>query len=268
MNTIILATDYSPAARHAAIYAAHLAQLLRMELQLFHAYVIPFSYTDSPVPLLNIEEVQEISQQSMDAEMAHLKNLFPDITITSNITPGDIIDCLNEQISGNKPELVVMGTSGAGGDSFLWGSMAVKALRTLTVPVLAIPLEAQWKPVDHICFAADYKNMGDNIPFTEIKKWVSKLQAKLDIVHVDKPGEPVPPNTAFQQVLVDIGPEYHNLTNDHIGDGVAAYLEKNSADWVMVIPKKYGFFENLFHKSRTEILAKASKIPILALHQD
>jgi len=268
MNTIILATDYSPAARHAAVYAAHLAQFLGMDLQLFHAYVIPFSYTDSPVPLLNIEEVQEIARQSMDAEIAHLQKLFPDVTISGNISPGDIIDCLNERIEEGRPELVVMGTSGAGGDSFLWGSMAVKALRTLTVPVLAVPLEAQWTPIDHICFAADYKNIGENFPFKEIKKWVSKLGAKLDVVHVDKPGENVAPDANLQPALSDINPAYHALTDEHIGNAIAGFLEKNKTDWVMVIPKKYGFFENLFHKSRTEILAKASKIPILAIHQD
>ena len=231
MNTIILATDYSPAARHAAVYAAHLAQQLGMELRLFHAYVIPFSYTDSPVPLLNVEEVQEISQQSMDAEIAHLQNIFPGVAIAGDIAPGDIIDCLNERIEEQKPELVAMGTSGAGGDSFLWGSMAVKALRTLTVPVLAIPLEAQWGIINRICFAADYKNMeGNKLLSGEVKKWTSKLGAKLDIVHIDKPGEHIAPNENFRQSLSDISPEYHTIVNDHIGDGISEYLEKNSAD--------------------------------------
>ncbi len=268
MDTILMATDYSPAARHAAIYAAHLAKHLNMELQLFHAYVIPFSYTDSPVPLLNVEEVVEISKQSMNAEIQHLQKLVPEIKLSGDVMPGDIIDCIEERIADNKPALVAMGTSGAGGDSFLWGSMAVKALRNLTVPVLAIPMEAQWEEINHICFAADYKNIGEHFPYTVVNSWVQKLGAKLSVVHVDKPGENVATEAIFHDTIALSSPDYHTIINENIGDGINDYLERNPADWLMVIPKKYGFFENLFHKSRTEILAKASKIPILALHQD
>jgi nucleotide-binding universal stress UspA family protein len=266
MKTILLATDYSPAARHAAVYASYLAQYLNVELHLFHAYVIPFSYTDSPVPLLNVEEVVEIANQSMEAELKYLQALTPNISITGSVMPGDIIDCLEERIKNHKPDLVVVGTSGAGGDSFLWGSMAVKALRNLTVPVLAIPMDASWKEVKHICFAADYKNIDKQFPVNTVIDWVKRLDAKLSIVHIDKPGQHEPAKETFQQMMATVSPDYHTIINEQISDGINDYMERNPADWVMIIPKKYGFFENLFHKSRTEILTKASKIPILALH--
>jgi hypothetical protein len=94
MNTILLATDYSPAAQNAAIYAMHLSEHLQANLELVHAYVIPFAYTDSPVPLLNIDEIQKIAEDSMDVELRRLKTLSPATNITTKIMPGDIIDCL------------------------------------------------------------------------------------------------------------------------------------------------------------------------------
>jgi|GEM_PF-5913585 len=41
MTPIVFATDYSPIAQNAVIYAAELAKYLEVELEIIHAYVIP-----------------------------------------------------------------------------------------------------------------------------------------------------------------------------------------------------------------------------------
>jgi nucleotide-binding universal stress UspA family protein len=268
MNTILLATDYSPAAQNAAIYAMHLSEHLQANLELVHAYVIPFAYTDSPVPLLNIDEIQKIAEDSMEVELRRLKTLSPQINITTKIMPGDIIDCLNERIEENPPMLIVMGTSGQGSDSMLWGSMAVKALRSLKAPVLAVPANVAWKPVGKICFAADYDQVSEHTPATEILTWARLMEATLDVIHVDKPEKAVTPPIALVNMLELANPQYHAIINENIEGGVAEFLEEHNIGWLLVIPKKYGFFESLFHKSRTKLLTQVSNVPVLALHQE
>jgi nucleotide-binding universal stress UspA family protein len=268
MNTILFATDYSPAAQNAAIYAMHLSEHLQANLELVHAYVIPFAYTDSPVPLLNIDEIQKIAEDSMEVELRRLKTLSPDINITTKIMPGDIIDCLNERIEENPPMLIVMGTSGQGSDSMLWGSMAVKALRSLKAPVLAVPANVAWKPVSKICFAADYDQVSEHTPSTEILTWARLMGATLNVIHVDKPEKAVTPPITLVNMLELANPQYHAIINENIEGGVAEFLQEHNIGWLLVIPKKYGFFESLFHKSRTKLLTQVSNVPVLALHQD
>lgn len=268
MNTILLATDFSPAAQNAAVYALQLAGHLSVPLELFHAYVIPFAYTDSPVPLLNMEEIQKISEESMDAELKRLQGMAGGATIHTKILPGDLIDCLNEIIEEQPPALVVMGTSGQGSESILWGSMAVKALRQLSVPVLAVPANVTWQPVKKICFAADYDQVSEHTPSTEIIKWVEQMGATVDVIHVDKPEKAVTPPMMLVNMLEPVQPDYHALINDNIEGGVAEFLQEHQINWLLVIPKKYGFFENLFHKSRTKLLTQVSNVPVLALHQE
>lgn len=268
MNTILLATDYSPAAQNAAMYAMHLARHLNAHLELVHAYIIPFAYTDSPVPLLNIEEIQKIAEDSMEVELRRMKTLSPEANITTKILPGDIIDCLNEIIEDHPPSLIVMGTSGQGSDSMLWGSMAVKALRSLKAPVLAVPANVVWKDVRKICFAADYDQVSEHTPSTEILAWSRMMNASMDVIHVDKPEQAVTPPMMLVNMLEPIGPQYHAIINENIEGGVAEFLEQHSIGWLLVIPKKYGFFESLFHKSRTKLLTQVSNVPVLALHQE
>ncbi len=268
MNTILLATDYSPAAQNAATYAANLALHLNASLEMVHAYTIPFAYTDAPVPLLNIEEIQRIAEESMASERVRIRQLFPELHCTTKILPGDIIDCLSERIEEHSPLLVVMGTSGNNADSFLWGSMAVKALRQLKGPVLAIPVQAAWEPVQRICFAADYEQVSAQTPCEEVLRWSRQMNAALDIVHVDKPGAHTPPPTLLLEALHPLNPAFHSLAADHLEAAVASFLRERKVDWLLIIPRKYGFFESLFHKSRTKLLATVSNVPVLALHQE
>jgi nucleotide-binding universal stress UspA family protein len=268
MNTILLATDFSPSSQNAAVYALHLAKHLNARLELVHAYIIPFAYTDSPVPLLNLEEIQKISEDSIDTESNRLHAMGLDVEISTKLLPGDIVDCLTEIIEETPPMLVVMGTSGIGEDSMLWGSMAVKSLRTLKAPVLVIPSNVTWKPVRKICFAADYSQVSDHTPGAEILLWAERVNASLDVIHVDKPDTAAEAPAELKSMLASLNPNYHAIINDNIETGVASFLEDHEIGWLLVIPKKYGFFENLFHKSRTKLLTHVSNAPVLALHQD
>jgi len=267
MKTIIVATDFSPAAQNAALYAAHLAAHLNASLELVHSYIIPFAYTDSPVPLLNIDELQKIAEDSMEAELLRIKTIAS-TQVQSRIMPGDISDCLTDIIETEKPLLIVMGTSGEGSDSFLWGSMAVKALRNLKAPVLAVPANVLWRPIQKICFAADYDQISETTPSTEILNWVDDMDATLDVIHVDKPEKAITPPMMLVNMLQGANPTFHAIINENIEGGVAEFLQDHKIDWLLVIPKKYGFFENLFHKSRTKLLTQVSNAPVLALHQE
>lgn len=268
MSSLIFATDFSPIAQNAVIYAANLANYLNVDLELIHAYIIPFAYTDSPVPLLNVEEIQEIANTSMQVESNRVKAAFPDLRISTNIIPGDIIDCLMEIAEKKDILMVVMGTSGTGSGSFLWGSAAVKALRTLTIPVLAVASDITWKPIKNICFAADYDQITEDTPFEKVISWVQKLNTQLFVVHLSSQGNVSEAPELLKNKLQSLQPKYCSIENDNMVEGINQYLKAQDIDWLVVIPKKYGFLENLFHKSRTKILAQGSNVPVLAFHTD
>lgn len=268
MASIVFATDFSPIAQNALVYAAHLAQHLHVDLEIIHAYIIPFAYTDSPVPLLNVEEIQDIATTSMHVESSRIKSGFPELRISTNIIPGDIIDCLMDIAENKEPLMIVMGTSGTGSGSFLWGSAAVKALRTLTIPVLAVASDITWKPIHNVCFAADYDQITEQTPFNKVIDWAKRLNSKLFVVHIANQNSAIEVPSVLRNHLQELNPSYHTIENDNMVEGINVYLKENDIDWLVVIPKKYGFLENLFHKSRTKILAQGSNVPVLAFHHD
>lgn len=267
MKTILIATDFSDAARHAADYGVELANELGFSIHLLHSFSIPFTYTENPIPIVSIEELNAISQKQMDEEIKRLHNNFNNPSITYSISPGEVLDCLNEAAEQYHPELVITGTTGEGGSNMIWGSVAVQALRQLKIPVLAIPVNAEWKGVNNICLACDYKNLDRDFPADILKNWVRLTEASLNVLYVNTTNTELQPDLYFVEQIQPVSPQYHTINNASLGAGVSGFIEGNDADWLVIVPKKYGFFEAMFHKSRTDILAKASNIPILAMHQ-
>lgn len=268
METIIVASDFSPTSVNAADYAAHLAMGLDARIRLVHTYDIPLTYAENPLPAISIEDLQEASQSGMDAELKRMKSTFPQLDISAQVYPGGIIDNLKDIVADTRPLLVVMGIADYDNDSFLWRNIAVQALRHLPCAVMCVPGAAVWRPVRKICFSADYNTSADHFPFDAIRKWVALMGAALQVVHVKNSEESTPPDDYFRLNLEAVAPEYYDVEDDALGKGVSKFLEGQDADWLMMLPKKYGFFKTLFQKSRTEILTRASRVPVLALHTD
>ena len=57
MKTILVATDFSPAALNAANYAGDMALAIHANILLLHVYSIPVNYSEVAIPL-SLEVVQ------------------------------------------------------------------------------------------------------------------------------------------------------------------------------------------------------------------
>ncbi|SRR5690554_6257733 len=267
MKKIIMATDFSPVAQNAATYAVNLAKYLNYELELIHSYIVPFAYTDSPVPLLNIEELQTISENSMEAELTRLNGLKYGIKISQQVLVGDIYEVLKEIMEEDPPSLLIVGSTGDRSDSILWGSMAVKLLRNIEIPVLAIPADTEWTPLKNICFAADDIHEQQETPIDQIKKWTSLMDASLHVVHIHEDEKPLKNIQFLEDNLKEIHPSFYKVVNKQVDEGIQTFLQIHQMDWLIVVPRKYGFFESLFHTSKTKAITKISGIPVLSLKQ-
>ena len=65
MKTILLATNFSPAAFNAAIYAVDMAIAYNANLLLLHTYQLPVNYIEAPLTL-NLEDLQQTTEKEME----------------------------------------------------------------------------------------------------------------------------------------------------------------------------------------------------------
>lgn len=168
---IILSTDFSEENKDLFPYAIDLIRVTGGTIILFHAYMDQILMGDSSFPggldsdtFFNRELLAEMENQAevfMSQKKALLEaqltaNSIQNISIETMLKGGDPELELIQITEVEKPDLILMGTSGKGKKGFLEGSMAKSIMAKVQVPVLAVPIDYQWNPGSEVMYATNF----------------------------------------------------------------------------------------------------------------
>jgi nucleotide-binding universal stress UspA family protein len=135
-KTILVATDFGPAAALALEYARTLADRFHAVLHLVHIVQEPYPIgVEGDVP--DVSAFRESLLQSAHDQMRAILKATPEAT--GEILVGHPAARIIESAAGLNADLVVMGTHGRGAvKGLLLGSVAAQVVRTAPCPVLTI----------------------------------------------------------------------------------------------------------------------------------
>ncbi len=186
LKNILLATDLSECSEKALQYAQGLAQHLGSRVQAVYVSG-PESYhlLDPEALSITFHEVRDASRHPTDV----LKSLFQGLPTQISLRQGDIWEVINDVITRNQIDLLVLGTHGRTGiPKLLQGSVAEQLFRNVSRPVLTIgpdarPFDAELNSIQRVLLATDLERQS-SAPF--YAGWLSKeFQAKLTVMHVE-----------------------------------------------------------------------------------
>jgi nucleotide-binding universal stress UspA family protein len=276
MNTILTTTDFSPASLNAVNYAADLAVATDSNLMIVHILQLPTVYGEVPVAAVTIDEqiasaeagIKNLEKQVSQRTQGKLK-IHTDVNAVGSVVPE-----IENYCRSVDPSFVVMGSrDGNAVERMLLGSTVATAMRNLSWPLIVVPPKATFNKLESIGFACDLKDVEETAPIEEIRNLVTFFKAKLHIIHVNAEGEKnYPPSiireaSVVQEMFEKLHPVYHFLNNVDIDKGLSEYAEKNSLDLLIVIPKKHGFIDKIFHKSHAKQLVIHTHVPVLSVHE-
>ncbi len=271
MSTILVPTDFSEVASNAAIYAAKLAGDIHADVTLLHAYNIPISLSEVPMPLLSDEEMREASQEGLDhvAEMLRKEGFAGNIRY--EIGKGDFVSVLQETAEALNPILIMMGITGKSEfETLLMGSNTFGAIRNIQAPVMVIPQEARYRLIKRIAVALDLKSMKETIPAEQLLEMAGVLGATVHFVHIDSGNDFPNSDTAIHlDALKHAFPDAICDFNDNLSlvDGLNAYVYDKGIDLLVMFPRKHNFFELLFNSSSTRKMALHTNVPLVTMHK-
>lgn len=272
MKTILVSTDFSPAAANATNYAADLALAIGAELFLFHVYQVPVAVTDVPLVLMSVDDLRISAEEKLrhlQDDVAHITS--GQLNIRTEARLGNVTDELENICATVQPFAVVMGTTGHSSlDRILFGSTTLTAIRHLTWPVICVPKGWEYGAgIKKIGFACDLKQVEETTPFAAIISLVTELGAELHILNVEEASSAnLPEQTALLgTALKDLDPQFHFIAHQDIEDGINDFAEKNNLDMVIAIPKKHKLLDGLFKSSSTRQLVTQSHIPVVCVHE-
>jgi nucleotide-binding universal stress UspA family protein len=287
MKKILVPVDFSGHTDIACTYAIELAGTEGALIHLFHAYSDQFIIAETSFPeaieistMYNEELLKEVFHQSekkMEALKAKLeeklrKNNLNDIKIENSVTGGEIESEMSELIEAFKPDIVVMGTRGAGKTISMWGRVSTHIINHSRIPVLTVPKIKKFKGFKNIMLAADLSGR-DEVLIRKLFSIFNEFTFHLSCIHflikediVEQNEHLITLRKTFQKEekagrisfrIVEVTDDKQTVINQ--------FIDSESIDLIAFQPHKHSIFYALFSKKITRKNLVATNMPLLAL---
>ena len=264
MKTIIVPTDFSTAAEHAALYAAELAKAMQASVVLLHVYQIPVAMNDFPVMVVSVEELKKNADIGLKRVQEAIQKQVAEVQFETESRMGDIVQEIEDACAERDVVAMVTGTKDMGGfERFLTGNTTLSLVKKCTHPVIAVPEGAAIKTPKRLALAVDLSHAGE-IPVQKIVTFKEALNADLHVVHVEQEGESLTPDVLPQGLRNTV---YHSLKNEDVAKGISQLVAEQNIDMVVVLPHKHSLYERIFFKGHTKNLIESIPVPVLCIRQ-
>lgn len=277
MKTILVPTDFSETAKNAALYAINFArQMKSSKIVLYNAYQTP------PVVDVNMAMVETVDlgllKKNSEDNLEIFKSLltpFCDtgIELETLSDYGMVATDINDICQSNHVDVIVMGVTGAGKVAeTLIGSYAVDVSRHAKVPVIIVPPGSGFTDIKEVMLACDFTKVVETTPVEPIKQILDATAAKLFVVNIDHNNKLFKPDTPFESLMLDTllygyKPEYEFIDDSDFVGAINRVAHEKEVDLIITIPKKMGWFDHLFRRSHTSMLAFHSHVPLMVVHE-
>lgn len=272
--TIIATTNFSEAATNAVEYAAGLAKLTNTRLILFNAFVFPIHAANARISAEGFQslldgQIKELKQIADSIAKRHEIEVVPECTFS---IVEDEIQVLIEKYDAR---LVVFGMHEKTLEQELMGSRTTAAIKHLHIPILTVPVGARFNGIRRILFAYDNHAEAPAPVLEKIRDAAKSVNAEVEVFSVDDTVERIKVENAASSFQDTIDTElkgiryyYKNIRSNAVIKEIEAEIKTSSADLLIMIPKQYGFWSAMVHRSKTRIMASRVSVPLLSIPVD
>ncbi len=273
MKKILVLTDFTPNAAHAAEAALRLSAALGLRILLYHTLQsVPLIPGDSDDPYVaeTAGVLFENSREHLQQEAERLEKLagnssyaVPDIENTNG--DGSISDVIEKLSADPEIEMIIMGgRSGGAMEHLLTGSDTAAVIRKAVKPVLIIPAAVNWDIPKKFVFASDFGEA--DIAAVKFLLGLSNLPGfQLDVMHVIKQGEvvtDVSSEVAFRKYLAQNQVNYIQVFGD-VQQALQQYCRENNSDVLAITHGHHSFISRIFGHSESEAVIAGKQLAVL-----
>lgn len=270
---IVLTTDFTDPSHHAIDYAIKMFAQWQGEITyyLLHGFKQMAPYVDTgSIPVITNQAWETESMQQLEKEVKTLKQKA-NIKVSAVFEIGSISEVVKKIEERENPDLFIMASREKSFfERMTFGSNTIQVMANVTTPVLTIPLEAEFKKIDTVVFAADFEPLGTPFESFELfKALVEKFDAKLQVLRVYA-SEKQMEGTALQDSIIHkymerVEHEHYPVVNADVYEGIISFIDQKTPDMVVMIPRDKNFIEKIFKSSVTRKMTYEANVPLLLL---
>lgn len=275
MKKILVLTDLSDNAAHAAQNALNLAERMHSSLILYHTLasipVIP-NYAGGGFVTETAGMFAEDAREKLETLKKNLIATTQVSKIESRIGEGNLGDNIQQLLLDDQIDLIVMGApEGHSFERLLTGSDTRAVIKATNRPVLIIPANWDTGSFLRLVLATDY-NETDLCALRYLSKWVTHYNCRLDIVHIQVGDEEPLLRPEQKQVfeiflsgLDDQGICCHDLRGQDPLSRLNRFCADKKVDVLAMVNYHHDFFSGLFGTSQTFKALKHLALPLLVI---
>ncbi|SDJ79825.1 Nucleotide-binding universal stress protein, UspA family [Pedobacter sp. ok626] len=271
MKTIIVATDFSPGASNATVYASKFASATGAKIILFHIFHMSIHALNARLQASEMDELMIISKKKL-LEKANKFSVDYKIEVITAWCMGDFQEELQKIINSTQADIVVMGMAARSIEQDLLGNTTTAAVHSLKFPILAVPVNAVYKGLTTMLFACDITRGVHKKILEKVKNIAIGLGSTIEIFHVDTKISQLEHQQkdsgileTFEDGLNGTSHYYRNIESNTIIEAIQDEITNINADLLIMVPYKYGFWGSMIHRSKTTMMASKSEIPLLSI---
>jgi nucleotide-binding universal stress UspA family protein len=280
MKKLLIATDFSANAKHAAEYGYQLAKQLKAGIFLCNTIIVPAKVAMSGMAVWPQDESVALLDDS-DEELKRLKKHLEHAGHTNAFRPpvdylneaGTVRQTVNDAAFNQKVDMIIAGSHEPDiMGTFLLGNHAHELIEFCIKPLLIIPNNAAFKPVKKIAFATDFENPDDDLKqIYQLIDFARLLDAEILLTHIyDGSGHLAKFEKRIEQFLVEISNKanypqiyYRIIKQDKIESGLDWLCEHSQIDMLVMVHRKHDFLDSILKDSHAKKMADHITIPLL-----
>jgi nucleotide-binding universal stress UspA family protein len=280
MKTVLILTDFSDNAEHAAISSSTMIEKLQTEVFLYHTYYdspLIGAYARGSMIIDEFSLLQKESVIKLNRLAVHLRttiihssinNFHPKIDYQSG--EGSLGNNVAAILKEKEIEMIVMGVSARSTvHNLFFGSDTLSVIENSSRPILIIPKKSELQKIRKVTLATAFE-LQDLNAIAYLVELSKVLGYDLEIVHVSLQGqtENQVKGKAIQSHIKAIQQNNISYREIHGKDAIKRLnnlCTENGSDMLALVHYQHGFFSNIFRRSNAEQAVLSHRIPLMVI---
>lgn len=271
MKNILLPTDFSKNSKNAIEYS----------LKLFEGETVTFHILNSQKPTGYItadvlygaagdsvyDGILDDNKKELEKLIRHCESQSENenFTFVPKIDFDNIVDAVNQAVSLNNIELIIMGTNGAtGAEEVVFGSNTLKLIRKANCPVLAIPEGYVYNKIESVLLSVNYQYELKTDALAVILDIVRKHDSTLKILEIEENNVEVnSPKGNYIDLFKGINIERFCINNIPSAVAIDAFTQLIPVQLHAMFVERKSLLDRFIFGSETSKISYSSKVPLL-----
>lgn len=274
MERVLIPTDFSDCANHAANIGLELAKKLNSEVSFLHLINTPVDWSKLSLDKETLYPETKTAIGDAKDGLLKLERRAEKLGVEANslLLFNQGVEEIQNYISKEKYCLVVMGTHGEKGMGKFIGSNTQRVLKHSPVPVLSVKQSDKPAPFKKIGIASDFQKESLK-SFRDILKLAKNFGLEIEVVYVNTPYTFMESNQIEKAMDVFLKEEtnvkerrfIYNAKNEERGIGM--YIATEKPDIIATITRQHSDLEKIFRPGVTESIINHFNLPVLSINQ-